>query len=304
MTRSTSSLPATITRWDARLFAVGTAHRLACVRTALAVVIGFRLAPHQWWTLGDRPEALFDPVPIVSLFPSVPSAGWLIAIEAVGLAAVVAVVVQWRPVMMLRIAWLALLLLGAFHGSAGKVMHNEVLLLLATVPLLFSASDARIGDRSESLRWGWPPRAALAVLATVYFLTGVQKLRHSGISWVVGDNMTWVLYAGAASPRTPFPELTTTVAGMHWLTHLMAAGALLLEISAPLLVIWPVTRAMFVLGVCSMHASIGLFMGLDYSGWVLTVLAVTLPWNLVGRGAPGLRPLALYPRGKGVYRDP
>ncbi len=196
--------------------------------------------------------------------------------------------------MMLRIAWLSLLLLGAFHSSAGKIMHNEVLLLLATVPLLFSASDARIGDRRESLQWGWPPRAAMAVLATVYFLTGVQKLRHTGISWVLGDNMSWVLYAGATSQRTPFPELTTAVAGMHWLTHLMAAGAITLEILAPLLLIWPVTRAVFVVGVCAMHASIGLLMGLDYSGWVLTVLAVTLPWNLVGHGGPGLPALTRY----------
>ncbi len=85
MTKSTPSLPSAVARWDARLFAIGTAHRLACVRTALAVVIGFRLATHQWWTLGDRPEALFDPVPLVQLFSSVPSAWWLVVIEAVGL---------------------------------------------------------------------------------------------------------------------------------------------------------------------------------------------------------------------------
>jgi hypothetical protein len=219
------------------------------------------------------------------VFPTVPSAPWLILIECAGLIGVVAVIAQWRPVFMLRVAWLALLVLGAFHSSAGKIMHNEVLLLLTTVPLLFSAPDARIGDRRESMRWGWPPRAALAVMATVYFLTGVQKMRHTGVSWVLGDNMSWVLYAGAASPRAPFPELTATIAGMHWVTHVLAAGAVTLEILAPLLVIWPATRAIFVVGVCTMHASIGLLMGLDYSGWVLTVLAVALPWNLIGRSA-------------------
>lgn len=286
MSQPPGQLVSQVSRWDALLFAGGTAHRLACVRTALAVVIGFRLAGHQWWLLGDRPPALYDPVSFANVFTTVPSAPWLALIECVGLVAVVAAVAQWRPVMMLRVAWLALLVLGAFHGSAGKIMHNEVLLLLTTVPLLFSAADARIGDRSESMRWGWPPRAALAIMASVYFLTGVEKLRYTGLSWVFGDNMSWVLYAGAASPRAPFPELTVTIAGMHWLTLLLAAGAVTLEILAPLLVIWPATRAIFVVGICGMHASIGLLMGLDYSGWALTVLAVAIPWNRVGRAPP------------------
>ncbi len=229
--------------------------------------------------MAGRPPALFEPVPLTAWLSTVPSFGVLVALEVVGVAGAIAVLLARRPLLGLRVAWACLLILGALYSSAGKIMHNEVLLLLVTVPLLFSASDARIGDRRLSVAYGWAPRAAVAIVATVYFLTGFQKVLHSGPAWIFSDNMSWVLYSGAASGQSLATDLVATLAGLGWAPQLLAGGALLLELSAPALIAWRVTRPLFMVAVCCMHLSIGVALGLDYSGWILAVLAVLMPWD-------------------------
>ena len=140
----------------------------------------------------------------------------LLLVEVIGLTAVVLCVLgRWtRPTFF--IAWASLLLLGALYSSAGKIMHNEVLLLLVSVPVLFAPGWARVWDRRESIAAGWPPRLSIIVMATVYFMTGLRKLIVSGPDWVASDNLSWVLYAGAQSDRSVLPALAVAIAGT-WL---------------------------------------------------------------------------------------
>ncbi|MEO8330135.1 MAG: hypothetical protein ABI586_09030, partial [Candidatus Nanopelagicales bacterium] len=151
------------------------------------------------------------------------------------------------------------------------------------IPMLISAAEAKIGDRRMSVAYGWPPRAAATIVAAVYLFTGLQKLIHSGLAWVFSDNMSWVLYAGAASGQSLAPGFVTTLAGFGPVPQCLAAGALLLELSAPLLIAWRFTRPLFIVAVCCMHLSIGAALGLDYTGWILAVLAVLLPWDRFGQ---------------------
>jgi hypothetical protein len=270
---------------DARLLAPGSAHRLACVRTVLALTLALRIGMGAWTDLASRPDAVFEPVLIVSWLGGIPAAGVLLTVQLLGLAAAVLAAIGRRPRVMFAIGWAALLFLGALHSSAGKIMHNEVLLLLACVPILFAPGDARIGDRRTSMAYGWAPRAALAVTGCVYFLAGMQKLVHSGPAWFLGDNMSWVLYQGADSGA--FPELARWIAGTPMLPNLFAFGAVSLELLAPVILYFRRTRPFYVLAAIGMHGSIMLLLGLDYSAWVLTVAAVALPWDRIGR-----RPIA------------
>jgi hypothetical protein len=114
----------------------------------------------------------------------------------------------------------------------------------------------------------------------VYFLAGYQKLIHSGLSWVIGPTMKWVLYQGAHSG--PAEGLARLIAGIPVVPNVFAAGAHALELGAPLLLFMRRTRPWYVLAAIAMHGSIGLLIGLDYSGWVLTVVAVALPWDRRG----------------------
>jgi hypothetical protein len=248
------------------------------VRIALVLVIGLRLITHQWWSMSGRPAELFRPVPVVAWLDTVPSAWVLVLIEVVGLSAVVLCVLgKWtRPSFFT--AWTCLLLLGALHSSAGKIMHNEVLLLLASVPVLFAPGWARLWDRRESLAAGWPPRLAITVMAAVYFMAGLRKVMVSGPDWVFSDNLSWVLYAGAQSDNSLAPALAVAIAGT-WLPPVVAGATLLLELGAPLLLWGRRTRYLFAAGIVGMHAGIGLLLGLDYSAWALTVIVLVFPWD-------------------------
>lgn len=265
---------------DQRLIAPGTAHRLACVRTLLALALGLRIGIGAWTDLAGRPDEVFASVPIVAWLSGWPPAAVLLVVQLVGVVAALLAALGQRPRATFAIAWTALLFLGALHGSAGKVMHNEVLLLLACAPLLLADPDARLDDRRTSSANGWVPRASLAVVGSVYFLTGLQKLIHSGPAWFLGDNMSWVLYQGADSGA--LPAVARWLAGLAVVPNLFALGALSLELAAPLILYARRSRPFYVLAALLMHGSITVLLGLDYTAWVLTVAAVAMPWDRIG----------------------
>lgn len=281
--RGTGRTRGPIAALDARLLAPGSAHRLACVRAVLALALALRIGIGAWTDLASRPDAVFQPVLIVSWLDGVPPAGVLVAVQVAGVGAALLAAIGRRPRLMFALGWLALLFLGALHTSAGKIMHNEVLLLLACVPLLFAPSDAQVGDRRISIRHGWGPRASLAVVGSVYFLTGLQKAIHSGPSWFLGENMSWVLYQGADAGS--LPALARWIAGLPVVPNLFALGAISLELLAPVILYVRRTRPFYVLAALGMHGSITVLLGLDYTAWVLAVAAVALPWDRIGRRA-------------------
>lgn len=277
---------------DRALLAPGPAHRLLEVRTLLALVIGLRLATRDWTAIALRPAVLTDHVNVMGWLVVPPPAWLLVTVQAAGLVGVVLAVGRTRGRAGLVLAWCAYTALAALWGSSGKVMHYDVLTVTVAFALLLAADPPRARTVEQSTPWGWPPRAALAALATVYFLTGAQKLRHSGLDWALGDNMSWVLRQGWVG--SPFgPAWVQVVADHPWLPQALAGGALALELTAPLWLAVRSTRIPFVLAVAAMHGSIWAFLGLDYSAWVLTAAAVAVPMALPpGRrllGGPGSR---------------
>ena len=267
-------------RIDAALVAPGSAHRLAAVRAGLAAVIALRVATGPYSQLAGQPAALFRPPPFLSWLPAMPPVEVLVALQVLGTAAALAAAAGWRPGRTFALAWLTLLVLAGLRGSLGKVLHNDLLLLLAAVPVLLAPADARLGDRRSSARWGWPVRGALAVVAVVYLACGVQKLRYSGLSWVTGDNVRWILRAGAATGRAPTDELAQLVADRAWLAHGVAAAVLGFELAAPLLLAWSRARPLFVAGAALLHTGTWLTLGLDYWGWALAVAVIALAGTL------------------------
>ncbi|MCM0640743.1 hypothetical protein [Cellulomonas wangsupingiae] len=267
-----------LARVDARLVAPGPAFRLLEVHTLLALVIGLRLATRDWTLIAHRPAELTFRGTVLGWFPA-PVPSWaLVALQVAGIVGVTLVVARRRPRAGFALAWAAYTVLAGLWGSSGKVLHNDVLTVTVGAALLLAHVPGRtVPRRDERVAWGWPPRAALAVVATVYLLTGVQKVRHSGLEWVLSDNMAWVLRRGTS----PFGEgLTLLVADQPWLTQALAGGALCLELAAPVLLALRVTRIPFALAVAAMHGSIWVFLGLDYWAWVLTVAAVAVPLGL------------------------
>ncbi|WP_456786811.1 hypothetical protein [Cellulomonas sp. P5_C5] len=283
------------TRVDERLVAPGPGFRVAEIQILLAVVIALRLATRDWTQVAGRPAALRDGLTVMSWYTGTPAPWALVAVQVIGLACAVLVVAQRRPHLAFVGLWTAYTALTALWGSSGKVMHNDVLTVLVASVFLFASSPPRDGWSDVRVRYGWPPRTALAVLGLVYVVSGAQKLVHSGPEWVFSDNMTWILRLGLSAHLSGGTEpvgqdLAQTVAQYGWLSMGLAGGALLLELTAP---VWLAVRRLripFVVSVTLMHGSIWLFIGLDYSAWPLTVAAVAVPMALAPDRALWRRP--------------
>ena len=67
--------------------------------------------------------------------------------------------------------------------------------------------DARLrhgpGPPARSVRYGWPVRTEMVVVAGAYFFVGFAKLMFSGPAWVTSGNMRWVLYASSDAHAVP-----------------------------------------------------------------------------------------------------
>lgn len=267
-------------RW---IFAPGPAERVAFLRIGLCAVLTLRLTRGIFLDLAGQPAALFEPRSFMNLLGAQPSRGIVLAIQIAGLVAGVLATIGLFTRGSLPVAWAAAVFLNGMITSNGKIMHNDVMLLLAMVPLLAApAADVwsidarrRATPRSSepSERYGWPVRTAMIVVAGGYFFTGVAKLVHSGPAWFTSDNLRWVLYSSSDSQGVP-NDVALFVADRAWLAHLLAFGALALEVSFPVVLFRERLRVPYALGAAGLHGGIWLAMRLDYAVWVATALIV------------------------------
>jgi hypothetical protein len=293
---------------DQRVFAPMSRRAHERIIVALAVVLGVRLLTGSHRRFAHLPEAMWDPPWFLSWATSPPSESMLVAVQAMGLAAVLAVVLaRGRAVAPFALAWAATLVLAGVETSAGKTLHNHVVLLLVCIPFLVpprppattgrpadeadDGRDERGGPRaSDHLVEGWHRRSAMTVVALAYLLAGVMKLRHSGLAWVTSDNLRWVLYSGARSPQSALPDVARWVADRAWLSTTIAAITLSSELLFPLALVVRRLRLVLAGAVVGLHVGVHLLLGLDYWSWVAVVVILFVPSALAGRlrsEAPG-----------------
>ncbi|MEA2932057.1 MAG: hypothetical protein QOI56_842 [Actinomycetota bacterium] len=279
------------------VFGPGTGRRMLVTQAALAAVIGLRVALGPYSRLAGQPAALFRPVSFLRVLHHMPGTAVIVGLQVVGTVAAVLAVGRRRRRATFPVAWTCLLVLAGLRSSRGKFLHNDALLLLAAVPFLL-APAGRWRDRasaSPSVRFGWPVRTALVVVAGAYFFSGLAKLTHSGAAWVTTDNMRYVLYEAAAGGRVAFPDVPAWLAGQAWLAHVLAAAVLLLELTFPVVLLVhgrPGRRigAFYAAAAVAFHAGTWLALGLDYWAWAAVVVVVVVDWTpLVERWADRVR---------------
>jgi hypothetical protein len=248
--------------------------------TGLAALIGLQLAFFPWSELAELPPSLFRPVPVLSFLDDMPSAGVIVALQAVGVVAAVLATVGWRRPVTFFLAWLPYLALAGLRASRGKIQHNDLLLLIAAVPFLLAPPTRWLGRASTlpSRRWGWPISTALTFVAGAYFFTGLRKLLTSGVAWVTSDNMRWILYAGA-NGKAKVPEVALFIADRPWLAHLMAAGVMAYELGFPFLLASRRTRPALVVLAFAFHGGTWLALGLDYWKYAVVVTLLLVDWR-------------------------
>jgi hypothetical protein len=266
------------------LFPTASAERLAALRIGLCAILAGRLATGPYAELAGQPPELFRPISFMELLPAMPSKPVAVALQAVGVLAAVLAALGLRTRMALPLAWASAILLNGMLASTGKVVHNDLVLLLCLVPLLgapsadawsLDARRARAAPGGASRLYGWPLQTAAIVVAGAYFFAGLAKLVNSGPAWVTSDNLRWALYASGDSGLALF------IADRPWLAHALAAGTLLLELGFPLVLFLPRAARLFVPGAVLLHAGIWVAMGLDYSAQAATAVVVFTNWPVV-----------------------
>lgn len=273
------------------VFAAEDARRLAAVRIGLFSLLAWRLAVIDVGRVADQPAALFDPVSLFHLLSEMPSQGVVDVVRPLGIVAALAAAAGLWPRLSFPLAFGTAVFLELMLNSAGKIIHNEVLLVLCLMPLLAAPTAAsRVWslrrDRPPSpvapagVAYGWPVRTAMVIVALVYLFVGLQKLRYSGVEWVTSENLRWVLYASSDSQDEP-NKLGLFIADRAWLVHLMAAGTIALEVGFIACLAVARLRWLFVPGAISLHLGIWLMMDLDYWAQALTVLVVFANWVTV-----------------------
>jgi hypothetical protein len=286
-----------VERW---LFAPGDPRRLAAARIGLCGLLAVRLASGPYPELATQPPALFRPISFLRLLDRMPSPEAVAILQAFALGAAVLATFGLLTRVTLPLAWLTALPLVAMTSSLGKVVHNDVLLLLCLVPLLPSPAgaawslDARLRPAARrGAAFGWPVRTAMVVVAGAYCFSGLAKLLHAGPAWVASGNLRWVLYASSDSQPEPNP-FALFVADRPVLAHLVAAATVAVELGFPLVLWRPRLAWLFLPAAVALHGGIWLAMRLDYSAMAATALLVMVDWPSV---ADRLRPAAA-PRGQ------
>ncbi len=134
---------------------------LAVARLVLAVVLGLRLALSPFAAAVGQPDALWRPRGTGLLFAAPPPVAVVVALQVVGVTAA-AVHVWRRRLGPLVLAWACLLVLAGLRTSLGKILHNDVLLMVAAAPLLlagpFPSESRRRRIRPRPVPSESPPR--------------------------------------------------------------------------------------------------------------------------------------------------
>jgi hypothetical protein len=235
---------------------------LSRVRAAFAVLIGLRIALGPYPRLAGQPDALFRPLGIFKLLPAMPPLAVIVVVQVVGVAAAVLAARSPRGRAPLVVAWLSLLFLAGLRTSLGKVLHNDTLMLIGTFPLLFDPPDEEGA--------GWSLDVGLAAVCLVYFFAGLAKLRHSGLAWVTGDNMRYVMLSAARSGKPAFPAIARAIGRHAAMSHLTAAFILGLELTFPLAYLVRRARPFYAAAVLLLHVGTWFTLGLDYWLWAAT----------------------------------
>ena len=266
---------------DDVLWGPESGRRLVFTHVALSVLIGLRIVLLPWWRLGETPDALFDPVPVLGFLRGMPAAWVIVAVQVVGAGAAAAAALRRRPRLAYAVAWVCYLVLAGLFGSRGKVMHNDLLLLWVSAVFLLAPTDVDPADREPSRANGWPVRVGMTVATLIYFLAGYHKLRRSGLDWAVGDNFRYIMLWGPTYGRAQWESLARWIGENLWAAKLSSASLLAFELTFPIVLFVRWLRPFYVVGAVVLHLLTWLLLGLDYWGWAATVVVMFVDWPAV-----------------------
>ena len=280
-------------RWSAFWFTPEKPQALGLCRVIFAgglllSRLGARSA--EW---GDLPQRFYIPV-------------WLLDVLNLPLLrmhTVRAMVIAWWIALLMaaigsfaRTSMLVALVLGAYllalPSSFGKVGHGDQMTVLIMLILALSrCGDAYSLDAWFARRRGYPPPAPSAdyrwpirmvwvLMAAVFCSAGATKLTRSGLEWITSDTFALMLQRAHYGLERPGTSIGLWVAQHPALCHVMAAGALCLELFFPFALLGRWARAVIVPMTFAMQLGIGLLMGIWFTPFLFGYM-FWVPWGRV-----------------------
>ena len=213
-----------LARAEASLFAPGDPRRVAALRIGLGTVLALRLATGPYLELARQPAALFRPISFLHLLHAMPPPAVVVVLQVAATAAAVLAVAGVAARVTLPLAWAGALPLVAMTSSLGKVVHNDVLLLLCLVPLLPARTASAHARHTASLRASGRPGKPLRTCTLPWSPTG-RSANGTGVSCPAASTVTacqaaWTGWRASANSRQPVsghasmpatPQTTNTV---------------------------------------------------------------------------------------------
>jgi len=286
---------AVIAALDRRFLAPMPAERLAALRVLVGVFGTIYLVARMPYILdvAALPASRFEPVGIARVLDE-PLPLWTVRVLlAVTALLGIAFTIGWRHRIVAPAYAVALLASLTYSNSWQHVAHTENLLVLHTAVLAIAPAalvwslDARRDATSAEAREtsGWPVRLMSTLTVITYVVAGVAKLRHGGMDWVTGDvlrnlvahdNLRKIVLGDVHSP------IGGELVAHGWLFPPMAFASLVVELGAPLALVWRRARVVWVVAAWLFHVG------------VLALMAILFVYPLSGLAyASMLRPEAL-----------
>jgi hypothetical protein len=282
-----------IARWNRFWFEPGVALTLGVCRVLFFGMLFFWMLPHDFSPWGGYSRVFWMPIWLfetLRLPPfSVQTLAWMQAawkvsllLSAVGLFA--------RPAMLTAFV-LGTYLMGLPHNF-GQTQHFDTLVVFATGVLAASrAADACSLDalwlrrrRVLEPHWEytWPIRFVWVAMSLIFCAAGISKLRHSGLEWILSDNMSWLLLRQQyhLSDGEPLTTWGIWVANHPWIVRSMAATSVAVETAFPLALFSRAARFVLVPSGLAFLIGIRLLMGPTFEQFMMCYV-FWVPWHRV-----------------------
>lgn len=222
------------------------------------------------------PARRFEGVGVFEIVGGPPDGVVVLGIWLVGVVCCVAVVAGRGVRIAAPLGAAAVWVIATLTSSYGQVFHTEHLLvlqlaILAAGAVLEPGTDSAAADPGSSS--GWPLRLSMGVVAAVYVVAGIAKLRYGGVDWLTGD----VLRGHVASDNLrkvllddPYSALGGWLAGTRWIWPPIGALTVAVELGAPLALFPGRLRYGWVATAWSFHVG------------VMALMWISFPYQLSG----------------------
>lgn len=239
-----------------------------------------------WWD--PLPSGIAEPPGVMRWLPILPASQltWLLwAFRIASLFALLGLGYRVAAV----VASVGLFYFVGLENCFGKVMHSGNLYVIGALVLACSRADdalsikawlrARSGnlEPAPSGEYRWPVRTVWLLIAGMYCAAGISKLMHTGWEWAFSDSFRNLLLSHHYT-RDPITPFGLWLAQYPTLCRWVAASALVLELSGPLLLLGGFFTLVFGGGLMALQLGIFLMLGVKFDT-MLPVFLTLVPWT-------------------------